>query len=211
MPQEVLEQYEHLRAELTAAMPPQAYVYPAQTLHCTILTMRSFIGGPMSSAVLGDTLKRWEAVLTAARVSEKWPSGPFRIRLAPPSLEGSAGIFRGEDCDGAIAKMRECLQEAISAAGGSAAIGDDRSGGQALPGSHPSEPVPHVPNIVHSTALRWTSEPPDRAMAHEVFERVAAQWKPVEVTVPCARAVLEDVPYMHIPCDDAHVWWESES
>ena len=32
-------------------------------------------------------------------------------------------------------------------------------------------------------------------------------WKPIEVVVTVAKAVLEDIPYMHIPDDKPHVWW----
>ena len=32
-------------------------------------------------------------------------------------------------------------------------------------------------------------------------------WEPLEVKVTVCKAVLEDIPYMHIPDDLKHVWW----
>ncbi|CAE8595911.1 unnamed protein product [Polarella glacialis] len=130
--------------------------------------------------------------------------------MGRPTLEGSAGIFRFEDLDRSVAKMRSCLREAILAAGGSAAEGaGDRSAARVLPGSPEGDPAPHLPDIVHSTVLRWTAAPEDAVAAREAFERIAASWEPLQVAVPFARWVFEDTPYMHIPDDPAHIWWEA--
>ena len=103
-------------------------------------------------------------VLAAARASAEWPAGDFKLVMGAPTLEGAAGIFRYEDCDGAIARMRECLHKAILAAGGVPAVGGgDRALARQLPGA--PAPAPHLPDIVHSTAVRWAAEPADRAAA----------------------------------------------
>ncbi|CAE8713418.1 unnamed protein product, partial [Polarella glacialis] len=139
----------------------------------------------------------------------EWPAS-CRLSMGRPTLEGSAGIFRFEDLDRSVAKMRSCLREAILAAGGSAAEGaGDRSAARVLPGSPEGDPAPHLPDIVHSTVLRWTAAPEDAVAAREAFERIAASWEPLQVAVPFARGVFEDTPYMHIPDDPAHIWWEA--
>merc|ERR1711879_116281 len=97
--------------------------------------------------------------------------------------EGSAGIFRYVDVDGAIARMRSCLHEAIEAAGGAPAVGVDASKARLLPGSPEGDPPPHIPDIVHSTALRWKAEPADCDAAREAFARVAADWEPLDIFV----------------------------
>jgi len=155
-------------------------------------------------------------VLDAARASPKWPASDFQIKMGKPTLEGAAGIFRYEDTDGAIGRMRECLLDAIVAAGGMPAIGGgDRSKAKTLPGGPGgSHPPPHIPDIVHSTAVRWTAEPADRAAALAGFERAAATWSPQQITVTSgARAVLESTPFMHMPYADAgaseHGFWRS--
>ena len=210
MPEEVVDRYESFRSELVEAMPT-AYVYPSGSLHCTICTLRAFTSGPLDGDARRDAVSRWRDVLAQARNSQDWPRMPFRLRMGIPTLEGSAGIFWYEDLDGAVEKMRSCFREAIASAGGRANEGADKSNGLPLPGSSVGEPAPHVPNIVHSTVLRWPSEPADPAVAKEAFQTVAASWKPFDVVVPCARAVIEDVPYMHIAWDDEHIVWESEA
>ena len=112
-------------------------------------------------------------MLAAARASAEWPSADFKLVMGTPTLEGAAGIFRFEDCDGnpnptptltltptlilaltstltltryedcdgAIARMRECLHAAIVAAGGMPAVGGgDRSLARPPPGA--PEPAP---------------------------------------------------------------------
>eukprot|EP00931_Biecheleriopsis_adriatica_P122889 TRINITY_DN97941_c0_g1_i1.p1 TRINITY_DN97941_c0_g1~~TRINITY_DN97941_c0_g1_i1.p1 ORF type:complete len:282 (+),score=38.69 TRINITY_DN97941_c0_g1_i1:82-927(+) len=209
MPAEVLSQYEKFRQRLTEAMPAEAYVYPGSTLHCTICTFRSFKTGPLDAAARESLRKRFLPVLAAASASTMWPNKAFRLRMCKPTLEGSAGIFHFDDCDGAVAAMRRCLRDAIVEFGGCAAVGGaDRSKGVPLPGGSPGELPPHLPDIIHSTALRWSADPADRTAALEAFGQVAASWEPVEVIVPCCRAVFEDVPYMHITSDDSLVWWQ---
>mmetsp|Transcript_107585 Transcript_107585/g.321719 ORF Transcript_107585/g.321719 Transcript_107585/m.321719 type:complete len:247 (-) Transcript_107585:75-815(-) len=211
MPEHVLDQYKAFKAELARVMPSEAYIYPASTLHCTVITLRAFTAGPMDAGSRAAMQAAWAPVLARARASEAWPRGRFRLRMTAPTLEGSAGIFRYEDADGAVERMRACLREAIIDAGGLAAEGGgDRSSARPLPGTPDDGPAPHMPDIVHSTVLRWRAEPQDRSAAAEAFARAAETWVPVDVEVPCARAVVEDTPYMHIPNDAAHVWWESE-
>lgn len=211
MPPDVLQAYERFRADLAAAMPSEAYVYPGSTLHCTVMTLRAFTAGPMDEAVRRTMRGLWSPVLRAARAMEAWPAGPFSLRLGPPTLEGAAGIFRYEDVDGAVGRMRGCLREAVRAAGGCAAEGLDWSQAMPLPGTPEGQIAPQVPNIVHSTVLRWIAEPPDREAAKVAFDGVAKSWQPVNITVPRVTAVWEDVPYMHIPLDETHVWWDSEA
>ena len=109
MPPEVLEAYTAFATRLKAELPPEAYVYPASTLHCTVLTLRAFTGGPLDADARHKLVEAWKPVLATARASASWPTGEFRLRMGPPTLEGAAGIFRYEDSDGAISRMRECL------------------------------------------------------------------------------------------------------
>ena len=212
MPSHVLAAYQAFAARLKAELPAEAYIYPASTLHCTILTLRAFTGGPLDPAARQQLVAAWTPVLAAARASAEWPTGDFSLVMGAPTLEGAAGIFRYEDCDGAIARMRECLHKAILAAGGVPAVGGgDRALARPLPGA--PAPAPHLPDIVHSTAVRWAAEPADRAAALAAFGRAAATWGPLEITVRGARAVLESTPFMHMPYDDAdaseHGFWRA--
>eukprot|EP00435_Cladocopium_sp_Y103_P064119 s445_g25.t1 len=204
MPREVQDAYDNFRERLKDAMPKEAYIYPSSTLHCTICTFRAFTAGPLEDE---GAIGRWCSVLEKAKASEHWPKGSFRLKMGRPTLEGSAGIFRFEDLDGSIAAMRQALREAIVAQGGQAAEGIDWSKAKTLPGTPEGEAKPHLPDIVHSTVLRWTAEPSSREEAMEIFRKISETWEPMEVVVTVAKAVLEDIPYMHIPDDKAHVWW----
>ena len=131
-------------------------------------------------------------------------------------LEGACGIVKYEEVGGTshIEKMRSCMRAAIKAAGGLAAEGSgSRDKARALPGAPAKEPAPHIPDIVHSTVLRWASEPSeaDLAAAHAAFKAVAATWQPITMTVATgASAVFEDVPFMHIPHVAEQIFWKSK-
>ena len=67
--------------------------------------------------------------------------------------------------------------------------------------------TPHIPDICHSTILRWSAEPEDRAAARAAFARVAANWaQPVAVDVARVAAVYEEAPFMH----GASEFWASD-
>jgi len=217
MPAEVQVQADQLANQLRAALPNGAYVYPPTTLHCTVMTLRAFTKGPMDAAARDAAVALWRPVLDKARASSHWPAAmPVRLLMKAPTLEGAAGIFRYDDVDGTIGKWRTALREAILEAGGLAAEGGgDRSHCKPLEGAPEGEVPPHLPDIVHSTALRWAAEPDDREAAAAAFTRVAQSWSPVEVSAPHATAVFETVPFMHMPCADMAaaeqcIWWRSE-
>lgn len=71
-------------------------------------------------------------------------------------------------------------------AGGRAAEGGaDRSLARPLPGSPAGTSAPHLPDIVHSTVLRWAAEVPypERPAARAAFGRAAATVAPVTFSV----------------------------
>ena len=206
-----------LSAFSPAALPKSAYLYPPTSLHCTVATLRAFTGGPLDAGDGGSrssAAARWSAVLDAAAAMPQWPKGPITLRMLAPTFEGAAGILRYDEVSpgGAIEAMRACLRDAILAAGGVAAEGSaDRSAAKALPGSPPQEPAPHLPNIIHSTVLRWAAEPSDAEVqaTRAEFERVGADWEPLDFTVDLStvRAVFEDTPFMHVPHRALQVFW----
>lgn len=203
-----------IRAPLEA-LPRSAYVYPSSSLHCTIATLRAFTGGPLERA---SEAARWAEVLDAAMRMPSWPRGRLTLLMCAPTFEGAAGIVRYEEVSpgGKIAAMRACLVAAIASAGGAAVIGGgDRSAARALPSARADEPGPHVPDIIHSTVLRWAAEPSAEEVAavRAAFERIASTWVPVECTLDVSSvcAVCEDTPYMHLPpaARAQNVFWEA--
>ena len=74
--------------------------------------------------------------------------------------------------EGGIGAMRDALREAILDAGGRAAEGAEKSLAKPLPGTADGS-APHLPDIVHSTVLRWTAEPFAREEVQKRFKEVA--------------------------------------
>ena len=201
-----------LSAFSAAKLPASAYLYPPTSLHCTVASLRAFTAGPLISRESEAQL--WGSILDAAASMAAWPTGPITLKMLAPTFEGAVGILRYEEVapGGAIEAARRCLGEAISAAGGQAAVGGgDRTHCRPPTGSPIGSPAPHLPDIIHSTVLRWASEPtePEVEMARESFEAVAGAWEPLEFRVDAIdiKAVFEDTPFMHIPHSAAQVFW----
>lgn len=54
-----------------------------------------------------------------------------------------------------------------------------------------------VPNIMHTTLFRFVDTIQNAAVFRQQFERVAAQWQPVDVVLSGYELICETVPYMH--------------
>ena len=213
----VRQHYAEMRAFLVDKLPACAYLYPPATLHCTVATLRAFTAGALDGEDREAEAIRWRAVLNAARAMRAWPKGAFRLRLLAPTLDGAAGIVTYEEVGGTahIEAMRSCVREAISATGALAAEGGgSRDNCRALPGAPKGDPSPHIPNIMHSTVLRWAAEPTAAELkeAQTAFKAIAATWRPIEMTVDSGCVgVFEDVPFMHIPHSASQIFWRSEA
>ena len=127
-----------------------------------------------------------------------WPRGSFRLTFSNLAFRGNCATLAVSDDDDAILGARAALGKAIAARDGRAVIGGGpRSEGRPPRGAPSSDPAPHVPDIVHSTVLRWAAEPASRAEAHEAFEAIAADFRPLTVDVTGVVAVAETAPLMH--------------
>jgi hypothetical protein len=214
MPSNVKDHVTELCRKLRDELPNEAYIYPTSTLHCTIATLRSFTHGPMNESEIKACVDLWKPVLDRARKSSCWPTKSIRLRMNTPTLEGSAGIFHFEDVDGTIGAIREALRCAIIEAGGLPVMGGgDRTLGKPIIGAPDGEIPPHIPDIVHSTLLRWKAEPDDRMAAAKAFDSVTRSWTPLEISVERVTAVFETVPYMHMLAEDGSsdefIWWST--
>eukprot|EP01063_Lacrimia_lanifica_P021252 TRINITY_DN28530_c0_g1_i1.p1 TRINITY_DN28530_c0_g1~~TRINITY_DN28530_c0_g1_i1.p1 ORF type:complete len:277 (+),score=88.27 TRINITY_DN28530_c0_g1_i1:66-896(+) len=224
MPEEVAGWYRGLRKAIVEEVGMEAvgaHVYPDSALHITVGTLRSFHqGGDLPAAAAREEVERvWSKVLQDARADPRWPRAPFPLRVVAPGAAlqpNGIGVIRYDDPDGGVAAIRACLADAIGRAGGKAAIGGgDRAAGRAPAGSRPvagtgaAPPPPHLPDIVHTTFLRWAAEPfegdgaaEEEAALRARFEAaVAAYWE----KMPAPEAVVADVaglfevsPYMHM-------------
>ena len=155
-------------------LPPAAYIYPISTLYVTVLTIRTFAPEPWRPR----TGRRCSA---STRADPRWPRQPFKLRLRRPTFDGTTGIIRYADVDGTVVLARAALNTALSAAGAMASVGGGDTGLAQPPDGvvgREREVGPHIPNIVHSTVMRWAAPPPDVDAARAAFEGVAAGWEP---------------------------------
>ena len=193
-----------------AGVDPGAYAMPAAHLHVTVATLRNYTAAdlPAGSPERASTTAAWVAVLDRARAHPAWPRGPFRLGFDEPTFRGNCATLRVSDASGAIAAMREALEAAIADRGGRAVVGGEaRDRGRPPRGAPTTDPAPHIPDICHSTILRWSAEPQDRAAARAAFARAAAHWEaPVAVDVARVAAVYEEAPFMH----GASEFWASD-
>lgn len=142
----------HLQSRLAASgIPESAYLlYPDDSIHCTVVTVHPFHkqihGGPE------DITKFWSNILERSTQLPGWPPVNRRttVHLIEPRVcNDGVGVLLFNDTSGAIANMRKCLKEAFSR------LEDAEL--QALGGI--SVEGVKIPNIVHSTILRWRASP----------------------------------------------------
>lgn len=190
--------YQLFAAELKAAfsrLAPEdrecAYIYPAPCLHITVATLVSFFNGLPEAQTPGGQSAAREAWQSAVSEALKGSGGAlsdgksFRLRVQRPTLGKKAAIFRFDDVDGAVGRMRDALNAARARSRGAWPKWLDDAGY-------------NVPGIVHSTFLRFVRPPAHPAAFRAAFEGVAARWSVIDVKFRCVQAGIEAVPYLHL-------------
>ena len=178
---------------------PAAYFYPKDTLHITIA---SFI--PHHAPVVANKEEYSKAcidVMNKSFAREDWPKEAFHVEFDRAQIGSKAGIFLWNNFDGTIAKMRKIIQEEYDShyEKDSKAL-NDRS--------------LIVPDIIHSTFLRFGSVPEtDGNIVQERFIEATKDLARIfgKIGVYCTRLVIERTPYMHIPYDEEHLLTSFES
>jgi hypothetical protein len=190
--------------ESTENEPPNVYLYPTQCLHVTVAT---FYPIRKKQPELGDEyyleLKNKAVELVeAASQRDDWPKVTVQskhyLQLESVQLGQKAGILLWNDASGVIDKMRMCLEEEAAKRGVS---------------------IHNIPNIIHSTFLRFAKEPTYSGGGDEI------QRKFQSIVIPSVSHIFgpdvrlmslgggsmcklacETTPYMHIPNDERHVF-----
>lgn len=189
MQQEALRApYAELRTRLQAAMRPfGGYVYPFESLHVTVTSQSPFTDSCLAAADRPAFERAWAEALSSARSSDaRWPRAPFPLVFRSVRLDANAALFVIDDPTGAIAALRQLLEELARspALAPYAAAAGMRS-----------------PKIVHSTILRFAHPPPAEATEEAVraaFDEAVACWQPVTVQADALLLVREVVPFMHL-------------
>lgn len=174
------------------------YIHPPCCLHVTVATLHGFTNRSKGVGVRENLLRNWSDVMAKASRREYWPTSALQLKLKSSQIGKSAGILLWEETTGGLDRMRECIRcEAHDQRAKLEAAGIDVE-------------TLTIPNIVHSSFLRFRSMPQTTGedMQSKFRELVVPQLGNIfsrSLPVTVARFVNESIPYMHIPCDDETV------
>jgi hypothetical protein len=168
-------------AERLAALGPAVYVYPDCETHITILT---FVNFSLHKNPDKERLARLQSLLAPVRalLQPLLTRAAFELMLDQPILTRKAAILPISDPTGAIAEIRQTVRAALAA---------DK-------GLH-TELVRaglNVPGIIHSTIMRFKTEPRDLARFLTDFDQAAATAEPFPLQIDELLITTETKPYM---------------
>jgi hypothetical protein len=179
---------------------PDAAVYfnPPECLHITVATLHSHTLDTKGSETRQKLNRHWTKVVRAAAKRSTWPKVPLQIHFESSQIGSRAGILLWKETTGGIHAMRQCI------------IDEVHTEREFLihAGIDPSTLM--VPNIVHSTYLRFNKVPvtPAHVVQSRYSEFVVPKLKQLfseKRILPEARLACELVPFMHFPNDSEHV------
>ena len=178
-PVAVAGHYQSMADEL-AGLDPGAYVYPLWETHVTIMTFLNF------TLAQRPTVERLREVQTCiapiVRLVNVSAIRPFRLEFQRPTLTRKAATLPISNPTGEIAQIRREIGRAISA--------------QPELHSKLAQGGLNVPDIIHSTILRFKSAPPDPKKFAVRFAEAAAQAEPFRITIRELLLTAETRPYM---------------
>jgi hypothetical protein len=168
-------------AEHLAALGPAVHVYPAWETHVTIVTFVSFY---LHARLEPERLAQLQSLINpVCEVIRPVLEGPaFQLVLDPPVLTRKAAIFPITDETGAIVRIRQTVRAALAA--------DKALHTELVRGGL------NVPGIVHSTIMRFKSQPSNLAKLLADFDKAAVAAKPFSITVNELLLTTETKPYM---------------
>ncbi len=174
-PVEVEKSYNAL-AEKLAALDAGVYVYPFWETHITLVTFASFALSKQPKAEL-EVL-----VLQIIECLPREFTAPFRLEFHPPVLMRKAAILPISNPGGEIAAIRKSVLQCL----------------EANPSLHDSltKAGLNIPNIIHSTVMRFRSAPVDLPTFLDGFSAIAAEHNFGTITVPKLLLTAETKPYM---------------
>ena len=168
-------------AERLAALDPAVYVYPERATHLTIVT---FINFTRHRRIEPERLAQVQSLVNPVRelIRPLLEERAFELVLGAPVLTRKAAILPISDPSGAIMRLRQSVRAALAAE--KALEAELLCGGL------------NVPGIIHSTIMRFKSEPANLARFLADFEAVAASVEPFSLAIDELLLTTETKPYM---------------
>ncbi|CAF5215777.1 unnamed protein product [Rotaria magnacalcarata] len=177
---------EQLQANFDDDEKQSVYLYPIAPLHITIATLHSF-----KHEVPQDPeacLKHWNECFTKLKQSAK--PKPIILTLDSINLSKAAGYFLFHDTNNSMKHIRQSIRDTC--------IPED------------GQPPLHIPNIVHTSFIRFIKQPNDPKKLEEKFHRVCKELlkeqNEIRFDIDEICLAFEAHPYMHIDCDEFHIF-----
>ncbi len=192
---------------------PEAHIYPFEDLHVTVVTFRPLLK-PKSSEEVEATKKFCWRIADGAVRRRDWPksndgeeSPKLCFRMKQIRLGKRNAILKWEELTGNLNIMRRCLREELEAQKRILNMQKGRIGGDGADSL--SQMTLTVPDLVHSTFIRFWKAPSNPEKIQHVFEKVSkGRILQAKIDIDLnIKLVCEDVPCMHIPVDHDHVIW----
>ena len=161
------------------------YLYPISYLHITISTLYSFKHPPPASPEkFFDQAKEF-----FARFKQNSRQQSIHLTIDAIDLSEAAGYFHFKDEANRFASIRQSIKQ--------------------LWQPDEAKEKLNLPNIVHSTFLRFTRKLNDPQTFQEKFQRISQQIfqqsKEIFLDIDEICLAFESHPYMHIPCDESTI------
>jgi hypothetical protein len=185
-PNDLQAAYEQMADELTS-LDPAAWVYPFAQTHVTLVTFLNFARFPHPTACQEQTARA-----VAARFAGEWEwrreprgrggIGPFELHFAGLRLSRAAAFVEWRNPAGEVGLIRQMAEAWAHADADLAALGPAAGFG--------------VPNIIHSTVLRFRGPLADPPAFLAGFERLAGRIRLSSLPVRDLLITAETRPYM---------------
>jgi hypothetical protein len=176
---------QNLQNNFTDDEKQSIYLYPIAHLHITITTLFSFKHPWPESPE--KCLQHWKDCFTQLKQTSKKKS--FILTLNAIHLSNAAGYFQFKDENNAIENLRQSIRTIC--------IPED------------GQPLLNIPNIVHTSFLRFIKKPNDPIKFEEKFHRICKEifdkTNEIHFDIDEICLAFETRPYMHIECDEFHV------
>jgi len=186
-------------AGTTEEQIPSTYLYPFPCLHITVATLHSHLLRTTYEETRRHLVDQWKKVILGASRRNQWPTKPLKVKILRAQIGGKAGILLWDELTGRLESIRQCIALEVKEREVDLTSADVDVG------------TISIPAIVHSTFLRFRCIP--RSNGDEVQEKFQQnvlpfleQCFPSEFEIRTIKLVCERRPYMHIPCDDEHVF-----
>lgn len=183
------------------------YLMPFHSLHITVATMYPAARVEDMKRRNISTLQvqaKWKEIALKASNLPEWPKKPFTLQMKTAQIGSRAGIFLWEEISGGLATVRSCLTQVVQ---------EESASGETEGGLPAWIEDLRIPDIVHSTFLRYSKRPTKgtpQSIHDQLQESVRVQdifTKPVEVDsiqlINCKVYLqdVEDAATLHISLD----------